>query len=145
MTATGRWSPFSDVFPATVPNTRWDPDASQLIVFTTTSLGPASTPIRSADRRETRSERGSAAPSLIQVERRLTPVPVKHNRRTIIVDAGHGGVDNGMTGPLGRGPRIYEKDITLAVASRLGHPLASRGVDVVYTRTTDTLIALDDR
>jgi N-acetylmuramoyl-L-alanine amidase len=50
-----------------------------------------------------------------------------------------------MSGPLGGGPRIYEKNITLSVAKKLGDQLASRGVDVVYTRTTDTLIALDDR
>ena len=63
----------------------------------------------------------------------------------MIVDAGHGGVDNGMTGPIGGGPKIYEKDITLAVAKKLGARLQARGFDVVYTRTTDTLIALDDR
>jgi N-acetylmuramoyl-L-alanine amidase len=63
----------------------------------------------------------------------------------VIVDAGHGGVDNGMSGPIGGGPKIYEKNITLAVSKRLGKQLESRGVDVVYTRTTDTLIALDDR
>ena len=72
-------------------------------------------------------------------------VPAKRHRYTIIVDAGHGGVDNGMTGPLGGGPKIYEKNITLAVATKLGDQLESRGVDVVYTRTRDTLIALDDR
>jgi N-acetylmuramoyl-L-alanine amidase len=78
-------------------------------------------------------------------ESRLPPVPKKRFKRTIIVDAGHGGDDNGMTGPIGRGPRIYEKDITLSVTKKLGALLSSRGVDVVYTRTTDTLIALDDR
>jgi N-acetylmuramoyl-L-alanine amidase len=75
----------------------------------------------------------------------LPPVPAKRHRYTVIVDAGHGGVDNGMTGPIGGGPRIYEKNITLAVANKLGDQLESRGVDVVYTRTRDTLIALDDR
>jgi len=63
----------------------------------------------------------------------------------IVVDAGHGGVDNGMTGPIGRGPKIYEKDITLSVANKLGAQLKARGVDVLYTRSADTLIALDDR
>ena len=76
---------------------------------------------------------------------RRPPAASKHGRRTVIVDAGHGGVDNGMTGPLGGGPKIYEKDITLAVAKKLGARLQARGVDVVYTRTSDTLIALDDR
>jgi N-acetylmuramoyl-L-alanine amidase len=75
----------------------------------------------------------------------LLTVPAKQRRYTVIVDAGHGGVDNGMKGPLGGGPRIYEKNITFSVANRLGQQLSSRGVDVVYTRTTDTLIALDDR
>src|SRR5262245_9090634 len=72
-------------------------------------------------------------------------VVLKRQRRTVIVDAGHGGVDKGMHGPLVGGPRIYEKNITLSVANLLGKELASRGVDVVYTRTTDTLIALGDR
>jgi N-acetylmuramoyl-L-alanine amidase len=75
----------------------------------------------------------------------LARPPVEHRAFTIIVDAGHGGVDNGMTGPIGAGPRIYEKNITLAVSLKLGDLLESRGYHVVYTRTTDTLIALDDR
>ncbi|HEY0997276.1 MAG TPA: N-acetylmuramoyl-L-alanine amidase, partial [Gemmatimonadaceae bacterium] len=65
--------------------------------------------------------------------------------RTVVVDAGHGGPDRGMTGPIGGGPRIYEKDITLDVARALGERLQRAGVRVVYTRTTDTLIALSDR
>jgi len=66
-------------------------------------------------------------------------------RPIIIVDAGHGGPDKGMTGPIGKGPKIHEKDITLAVAKRLGAALVKRGMEVVYTRTTDTLIDLSDR
>src|SRR5258708_2878436 len=66
-------------------------------------------------------------------------------RPVVIVDAGHGGPDAGMTGPIGKGSKIYEKNITLAVAKRLGAALTKRGAEVVYTRTTDTLIALSDR
>src|SRR5688572_26832214 len=67
-------------------------------------------------------------------------------RPVVVVDAGHGGPDRGMTGPLAtRGAKIHEKDITLAVSKRLGAALVRRGIDVVYTRTKDTLIALDDR
>jgi N-acetylmuramoyl-L-alanine amidase len=66
-------------------------------------------------------------------------------RRLVVVDAGHGGPDRGMTGPL-RGPRrVTEKDVTLAVSHRLAAALRARGVDVLMTRTTDTLIALGDR
>ena len=50
-----------------------------------------------------------------------------------------------MRGPIGGGPRVAEKNITLAVAKRLGAALGQRGIDVKYTRTTDTLIALSDR
>jgi N-acetylmuramoyl-L-alanine amidase len=137
----------SEVFPTTVPNTRWDANAGELIVFTTAVAGTMA-PSRRSQARENDDPPRSTLPvtsSSAAIERRLPAVPVKHNRRTIIVDAGHGGVDNGMTGPIGRGPRIYEKDITLAVANKLGDQLAARGVDVVYTRTSDTLIALDDR
>jgi len=65
--------------------------------------------------------------------------------RTVVVDAGHGGEDNGMSGPIGARHKIHEKDITLAVALKLGAALTARGVHVVYTRTTDTLINLFDR
>ena len=66
-------------------------------------------------------------------------------RRIVVVDAGHGGPDRGMHGPVGGASTLYEKDITLSVAHRLADALRDRGVDVVMTRTTDTLIALSDR
>ena len=69
----------------------------------------------------------------------------KKHRWRIVVDAGHGGVDNGMHGPLGQKWQFYEKDVTLSVAKQLAQILRDRGVDVVMTRTTDTLIALSDR
>jgi N-acetylmuramoyl-L-alanine amidase len=62
-----------------------------------------------------------------------------------VVDAGHGGPDRGMSGPIGTSWKIYEKDITLAVSKQLSAALRQRGLDVVMTRTTDTLIALADR
>jgi len=142
----------SDVFPSLVPNTRWDADSSQLVVFTTSALATTSPSVSRSPVREStpadlpRPEHRSApAAQMLPVERRLPPVPAKHGRRTIIVDAGHGGVDNGMTGPIGPGPKLREKDVTLAVANKLGRQLDAQGIDVVYTRTSDTLIALDDR
>jgi N-acetylmuramoyl-L-alanine amidase len=66
-------------------------------------------------------------------------------RRMVVVDAGHGGPDGGMQGPLGGGPRVREKDVTLAVALALRNSLRARGVGVTMTRTTDTLVALADR
>jgi N-acetylmuramoyl-L-alanine amidase len=64
---------------------------------------------------------------------------------TVVVDAGHGGPDRGMRGPIGAKWEIREKDITLQVARALREQLIERGVSVVMTRSTDTLIALSDR
>jgi N-acetylmuramoyl-L-alanine amidase len=62
----------------------------------------------------------------------------------VTVDAGHGGIDPGNPGiffPRG----ISEKHVTLQVALLLRQELKERGVKVVMTRTTDTLIGFRDR
>jgi N-acetylmuramoyl-L-alanine amidase len=97
---------------------------------------------------------GAAAPSNIVLipasdatAKRAAPSRpgTRAHKRRIVVDAGHGGVDNGMRGPIGASWTIYEKNITLAVAQKLDTALRARGMDVTMTRTRDTLIALDDR
>ena len=85
---------------------------------------------------------GRPVPAAAPVDR----VPARPRaRRRVVVDAGHGGPDDGMTGPLRGGPKIVEKDIALKVARELEKSLERRGVDVIMTRTKDTLIALSDR
>ena len=71
--------------------------------------------------------------------------PAKPRGLTVVVDAGHGGPDRGMRGPIGADWEIREKDITLDVSLALRDALQERGVSVVMTRSTDTLIALSDR
>jgi len=77
--------------------------------------------------------------------RQPPPAAKPSGRRTVVIDAGHGGPDQGMTGPIGGSPWFVEKDVTLAVAKRLATALRAQGLEVVMTRTTDTLIALSDR
>ncbi|OIO38775.1 MAG: hypothetical protein AUJ75_02365 [Candidatus Omnitrophica bacterium CG1_02_49_10] len=60
---------------------------------------------------------------------------------TIVVDAGHGGKDPGAIGRDG----TYEKNVVLNVAKRLKKHLASRGINVIMTRDTDTFISLGGR
>lgn len=72
------------------------------------------------------------------------PAPPTRAARRVIIDAGHGGVDPGASGTV-RGHTILEKNVTLPVATALAAELRAKGVDVVMTRTTDTLIALGDR
>lgn len=60
----------------------------------------------------------------------------------VVIDAGHGGHDTGTVGPHG----AKEKDIVLGIALRLGRLLKqSLGLEVVYTRTHDTFIPLQER
>ena len=63
------------------------------------------------------------------------------NFRTVVVDAGHGGFDNGARGRQG----LSEKMLTLDVARRLKPLLEARGYHVVMTRTTDVFIPLGGR
>lgn len=63
------------------------------------------------------------------------------NFRTVVVDAGHGGYDNGARGRQG----LSEKMLTLDVARRLKPILEARGYHVVMTRTTDVFIPLGGR
>lgn len=69
------------------------------------------------------------------------PAPVQQ-RRLVVIDAGHGGVDPGARGPAG----TREKDINLQVARRVVALLQEDPtLDVRLTRNRDTLIALRDR
>ncbi len=75
-----------------------------------------------------------------------TPNPITGLRlpHTIVVDPGHGGVDPGNPGlTLPRG--ITEKDITLGIGKLLRAELVRRGLNVVLTRASDTLIDLASR
>jgi N-acetylmuramoyl-L-alanine amidase len=89
--------------------------------------------------------RPSAAPAPSRTTTRAPNTAKGARRRVIVVDAGHGGRDPGMRGWSPDRTPVKEKDVTLGVALRLEEELQRRGYDVVMTRTTDTLIALDDR
>jgi len=60
----------------------------------------------------------------------------------VVLDPGHGGHDVGTHGPSG----LYEKDLVLDISQRLGALIEERlGSEVVYTRTDDTFIPLEER
>ena len=60
----------------------------------------------------------------------------------VVIDPGHGGRDPGAIGRKGR-----EKDINLSVALKLGNMIQNncKDVKVLYTRKSDTFVALDKR
>jgi len=60
----------------------------------------------------------------------------------VVIDPGHGGKDVGTHGPSG----LYEKDVVLDVARRLGALIEDRlGSEVIYTRSDDTFVPLETR
>jgi N-acetylmuramoyl-L-alanine amidase len=95
---------------------------------------------------------GSKRPELVQPA--SAPQPTRDGQSTltrtlglkigrIVIDAGHGGHDTGTIGPTG----LMEKDLCLDVALRLGKIIQQRlpGADVVFTRSDDTFIPLEER
>ena len=59
---------------------------------------------------------------------------------TVVLDAGHGGQDNGAYSPFG-----YEKTFTLDVVNRARILFLQAGFKVILTRSTDSFISLYDR
>ncbi len=139
----------AEIVPRVATNLVWDAEKFELRAFS--SVGKfaareaAAPPARSSSRASgpPAADRGvSRIPAVVTSPAALGPL---RSRRLVVVDAGHGGPDGGMHGPLRGGPGILEKHITLNVAKRVGAALLERGIDVKYTRTRDTLIALSDR
>ncbi|RYE59787.1 MAG: N-acetylmuramoyl-L-alanine amidase [Hyphomicrobiales bacterium] len=62
------------------------------------------------------------------------------NFRTVVIDAGHGGHDNG-----GQWGRVYEKHLALDTAYRLEGKLKALGYQTVMTRRSDYFISLPQR
>lgn len=70
-------------------------------------------------------------------------VPPKYKIKKVVIDAGHGGKDPGAIGFISQ-----EKDLTLAIALRLGKMLqdSTQGaIKPVYTRTSDWYPTLKER
>lgn len=66
-------------------------------------------------------------------------IPVTADGFTVVVDAGHGGLDGGA---IGCETGVVEAGLNLAVAQQVEAGLAANGVNVIMTRTDDN--ALDD-
>jgi N-acetylmuramoyl-L-alanine amidase len=99
-----------------------------------------------------RSSASDAKPDLVRPT--SAPQPTRDGQSTltrtlglkigrIVIDPGHGGHDTGTIGPTG----LMEKDLCLDVALRLGKIIEQRlpGADVIYTRSDDTFVPLEER
>ncbi len=59
----------------------------------------------------------------------------------VVLDAGHGGHDEGAIGPTG----LREKDLVLDVTRRVARRLVKQGLRVILTRRDDHFVALEQR
>src|SRR5712691_5668413 len=108
--------------------------------------------VKNSKSRSLKAAATSAKPDLVRPA--SSPQPTRDGQSTltrtlglkigrIVIDAGHGGHDTGTIGPTG----LMEKDLCLDVALRLGKIIEQRlpGADVVYTRSDDTFVPLEER
>jgi N-acetylmuramoyl-L-alanine amidase len=127
----------TDCVPRVLTRYRWDPQTSRLEVAPVTTATAASAPTATPEA-ATVPAAPAAAPAAPH------PLTGLRRRHAVMVDPGHGGADPGNPGlylPQG----MVEKDVNLAVGRLLRAELERRGLDARLTRSTDTLIALDDR
>jgi len=71
---------------------------------------------------------------------RPTEISARHSIRGVVIDAGHGGSDNGATSRYGA-----EKDYTRDTAFRLESILRGQGLKTVLTRRSDVFVDLYER
>ena len=161
----------TDVLPRYGTGIVWDADERELRRFSTyarrSTPAPAETPTAPvlSPSRTTVTSSGDA--SVLRPDSDATPVSIGGGRRStdaspppptpdaggarrraprsVVIDAGHGGPDNGMSGSTTAGERVLEKQVTLAIALKVADALRAQGVTVYLTRSRDTLIALSDR
>lgn len=86
---------------------------------------------------------GASAPAPAPAQPEAMPLPLPTSGvRTIVIDPGHGGEEDGAKGARG----TLEKTLTLAVARRLKSALETRlGARVLLTRDDDRMLPLDER
>ncbi len=105
------------------PSSNTSKDASDYLA----ALSPKEKQTASADRQPSKEKQPPGKPFRLGV-------------RTVLIDPGHGGKDPGT-----HHNGIREKDLTLDIAKRVGAILSSRGLEVRYTRRSDTWITLEQR
>lgn len=118
------------------------PQGKQVVV--TQPAKPAVAPVAAPQRKvPSAAPPGKSNPKLASLRVPAKPsIRVAGNKRVIVIDPGHGGVDPGAIGVSG----IYEKHITLAAARDLKEHLERTGRFKVYlTRDRDVFIRLRGR
>jgi N-acetylmuramoyl-L-alanine amidase len=130
----------SEPVPKMLPRYRWDAASASLRESAQAVTAMSPPPVRT----EVPPPTTVAAPPVPAAAGAPHPLTGLRRSHTVVVDPGHGGRDPGNPGrffPAG----MTEKDVNLAVGHRLRAELTRRGINVVLTRSTDTLIDYGDR
>lgn len=107
-------------------------------VESVSKTGLAAAPVRKEKPASLKAPRAATLPDSGQSMARVLGLKIGR----IVLDAGHGGHDTGTIGPRG----LREKDLVLDVTKRLGALIESRmGAEVVYTRSDDNYVGLENR
>ncbi len=80
---------------------------------------------------------GALAPALARADESIGP----DRFDTVVIDAGHGGDDEGARGAAG----LIEKELVLDIAYRVAKRLAENGLQVILTRHDDSFVPLEKR
>ncbi len=99
----------------------------------TSRLQPALTPTELAPPESPQME--------VAIPRAIDPAVFPLALRTVVIDPGHGGENEGTRSPSG----LVEKEVTLDISRRLGDLLVAAGYQVVLTRDGDRSLSLRDR
>ncbi|MBV7441572.1 N-acetylmuramoyl-L-alanine amidase [Weeksellaceae bacterium TAE3-ERU29] len=62
------------------------------------------------------------------------------DKRVVVIDAGHGGQDNGVAHE-----EVYEKDIVLDIAKKVQEHYKNSNVEIILIRDDDTFVPLSER
>ena len=108
--------------------------------ITVTTNPPAGTPSTSAAPTQKPAQTSTPKPS-------ASVIPADPNaaaKKTIVLDAGHGGKDGGANHTI-NGTTYHEKNLTLSIAKKVQAILEKNGYHVVMTRNSDTYPTLTER
>lgn len=77
------------------------------------------------------------------IDKIVAPLPIDNRIRSIVLDPGHGGKDPGA---VGYSKKVFEKDITLAIAEKLKQKIEENtDIKVYLTRNGDSFVSLRER
>ena len=137
--------------PTTTSSTTTVPPATTTTVPPTTTTTSPFVPLAATDAKAALTSTGIVVPVLARAADSVTvgtpcgrQATIRNGRPlvgTVVLDAGHGGVEPGAVGPGG----LVEKELNLAVTQAAQRALEAAGVSVILTRAGDYRISLEAR